>query len=359
MTDTDYMRRALVLAAKGQGQTHPNPMVGAVAVQHGVIIGEGYHPGPGKPHAEVFALQTVSDGTPDVTVYVTLEPCAFYGRTPPCADLLVKKGVSRVVCAMPDPDKRVSGRGFEILQAAGIGVDVGLLEDEARHLNEPYIKHRTTGLPFVTLKLAQSIDGCIATLSGDSKWITSEASRVRGHVLRAEVDAILTGIGTVRVDDPELSVRHVAGKSPAKIVLDSQLAISTKARVFNGAPLFLATGDGVSEDRLLACESVGAKIWRLPATGGWPELKRVLEKAADAGFLHVLIEGGRTVTASALREGLVDRIVVFIAPKILGAGLSSVGDLGIDRVASALNLFHIDIERLGDDVVYSARIRKL
>lgn len=355
MTDSDYMRRALDLAAQGRGLTHPNPMVGAVAVQNGTVIGEGFHPGPGQPHAEVFALKNMPEGAPGVALYVTLEPCAFHGRTPPCADLVIQKGVSRVVCAMADPDVRVSGRGIEKLKAAGIAVSAGLLEAEARALNQAYIKHRTTGLPFVALKLAQTLDGCIATTSGDSKWITSEASRTRGHAMRAQADAILIGSGTVQADNPALSVRLAPGRSPVKIALDSRLEISPKAKIFSGAPLVIATAEGAPQARIATLEAAGAQIWCLPAHNGRPDLTHVLRKAADAGWLHVLIEGGAQVAASALKAGLVDRLFVFIAPKLLGAGLPSIGALGIAHIAEAIALQDIHIERIGDDLLYSAR----
>lgn len=355
MKDMAYMRRALDLAKKGLGLTHPNPMVGAVAVQQGAIVGEGFHPGPGQPHAEVFALQGVPDGAPGVTVYVTLEPCAFHGRTPPCADLLIQKGVSRAVCAMIDPDARVSGRGIEKLRAAGIAVSVGLLEAEARALNEAYVKHRTTGLPFVKLKLAQSLDGCIATASGDSKWITSEASRARGHAMRAQADAIVVGSGTVRADDPALSVRFAEGRSPVKIVLDSRLSISPTAKIFSGAPLVVAAAEDAPRDRVAAFEAAGAQVWRVSAPGGRPDIERVLRKAADAGWLHVLIEGGHEVAASVLKAGLVDRLAVFVAPKLMGKGLPSIGDLGIACAGQAIALEDIAIERIGDDFLYTAR----
>ena len=355
MTDVDYMRRTLELAARGRGRVHPNPMVGAVAVRDGRVVGEGFHPGPGQPHAEVFALREVAAGTPGVTVYVNLEPCAFVGRTPPCADLLVEKGVTRVVCAMADPDDRVSEKGFDRLKGAGIDVTVGVLEAEARALNVAYVKHRTTGLPYVTLKLAQTLDGQIATASGDSKWITSQASRVRAHRLRADADAILIGSGTLKADDPELSVRHVEGESPAKIVLDGRLEISTGAKVLEGAPLWVATSEGVSNRRLQEVVAAGAGVWVIGGDGR-PDLHDVLKLAADKGYLHVLIEGGGQVAASALRGNLVDRVAVFVAPKILGKGISSVGDLGIDRIADAVELDLVEVERIGDDLFYAADV---
>ncbi len=358
MTDADYMRLALELAERGRETARPNPMVGAVAVQGERVVGQGYHPEPGQPHAEVFALERVVAGTGDVTLYVTLEPCSFAGRTPPCAELIIQKQVARVLCAMGDPDARVSGQGIQRLREAGVCVEVGLLEAEARRLNEVYIKHRTSGLPFVTLKLAQTLDGRIATLSGDSKWISSKASRVRAHCLRAGADAVLVGSRTVRIDDPELSVRHVEGRDPVKIVLDSGLGISTQARVFKGAPLVVTAAEGVSGEKVEAVEAAGGRVWQVPLANGRPRLRDVLVRAAAEDLIHVLIEGGGEVAASALREGLVDRVAVFIAPKILGGGISSVGELGIDLVADAVRLEEVEVERLGEDLFYTARVRK-
>ena len=351
------MRLALELAGRGRRTARPNPMVGAVAVQGDRILGQGYHLRPGEPHAEVHTLDPVPASTTDVTLYVTLEPCCHTGRTPPCTELIIGKGVTRVVCAMADPDERVAGRGIARLREAGITVDLGLMEPAARALNAVYVKHRSTGLPFVTLKLAQSLDGRIATPTGDSKWITSPASRARAHELRADADAVLVGINTVVADDPQLSVRHVEGPQPAKIVLDSRLRISTSARIFEGSRLIVATSSDVSESRRTQVEAAGARVWAFPPTEGRPRLSDVLTQAAKEDLLHLLIEGGGTVASSALREGLVDRVAVFIAPKILGEGIPAVGDLGIAQVAQAVHLCEVAFERIGEDLFYSARVR--
>lgn len=357
MIDVDYMRMALCLAEKGRETVHPNPMVGAVVVQGGQIIGEGYHVAPGQPHAEVFALEKLVKGTPGVTIYVTLEPCSHIGRTLPCAELLIQKGVSRVVCASVDPDSRVSGSGISLLKKAGVRVEVGLLEEEARCLNEAYFKHRTQGLPFVTLKLAETLDGRIATECGDSKWITSRASRTRVHLLRSQADAILVGSRTLGNDDPSLSVRYVQGRNPAKIVLDSHLQISSFAKILKGASLIVAAIQGVSESRIREVEEAGARVWLFPEDNGRPRLQEVLEKAATEGWIHILIEGGGEVSASALREGLVDRVAFFIAPKVFGSGVSAVGDLGVSDIADAVCLEEIEIEQIGDDILYMGKIK--
>lgn len=357
MTDVDYMRLALSLAEKGRGGVRDGALVGAVAVLEGQVIGEGYYPESGKPHAEVYALEGMADGTPGVTLYVTLEPCAHTGRTPPCVDLLIKKGVARVVCGMMDPDRRVSGRGIQRLREAGVRVEVGVLEEEARRLNEVFVKHRTTGLPFVTLKLAQTLDGRIATASGESRWISSHASRVRAHGLRAEASAVMVGRGTVDADDPALTVRHLDGPDPARIVLDSRLEISTDARVFDGAGLILAAAKGVSKKKVEAMEARGARVWVCPQQGGRPLIRDVLCRAGAEGLTHVLIEGGGSVAASALRERLIDRLAVFVAPAILGKGIDSVGDLGITRIADAIHLSQVEVDWTGPDLFYTARMR--
>ncbi len=357
MTDADYMRLALSLARQGRATARPNPMVGAVAVRGTRVLAKGYHVGPGRPHAEAAALEPVSSGERDITLYVTLEPCVHTGHTPPCVDLLIRKGVSRVVCAMIDPDSRVSGRGIDRLRAANIQVEVGLMEPEARRLNEVYVKHRTTGLPFVTLKLAQTLDGRIAAVR-DSRWITSKAARKAAHRMRAEVDAVIVGSRTVSADDPRLSVRHVQGTDPVKIVLDSRLEVSEDARIFQGARLVLAAGRGVAQKRRRAVEAAGAEVWESPRQSNRPMFAEVLKRAGAEGLTHVLIEGGGKVTASALRERLVDRLVIFIAPKLLGSGVPSVADLGIDRISDAVCLEDVRIEPIGDDVRYTARVKK-
>ncbi len=357
MTDEDYMRRALHLAEKGRNTVRHGAMVGAVAVQGDRILGEGFHPAPGEPHAEVFALENVSDHTPGVTLYVNLEPCAHTGRTPPCADMLIRKGVSRVVCAMVDPDARVSGGGISRIREAGIPVDVGLLQDEALRLNEVFVKHRTTGMPFITLKLAQTLDGCIATSTGDARWITSEASRSKGHELRAEAGAVLVGRGTVETDDPELSVRHVDSSDPVKIVLDSTLSIRTTARVFGGADLIVVGKAGVADEDNRRLSEAGAEVWRASeGQDGLLCLREVLSKAGSEGLTHVLIEGGSQVAASALKDSLVDRVAVFIAPKLLGEGLPAIADMGIRLIDGAIVLEDPAVKMIGGDIYYSARV---
>lgn len=356
MHDETYMRLALDLARQGEGRTSPNPTVGAVAVRDGVVVGRGFHAQAGGPHAEVGAFDEAGDRAAGATLYVTLEPCSHHGRTPPCADLILSRGISRVVCAMVDPDPRVSGRGIERLRKAGVEVTVGVLEAEARRLNAFYVKHRTTGLPFVILKLAQSLDGRIATASGDSRWITGEAARDRAHLLRSRVDAVLVGVGTVIADDPRLTVRRVAGRDPARVVVDSALRIPGMARAFGPGRTIVATTEGADEGRARKLRERGAEVWRLPSTAGRVDLRALMAELGRQGFLSVMIEGGAAVAASALKAGVVDQAQVFIAPRVIGAGLGAVGDLGIERVAEGIRLTDVEVEHVGDDLLYIASV---
>jgi len=356
MTDSDYMRMALELAEKGRGLTSPNPMVGAVAVRGGQVVGTGYHPGPGHPHAEVFALEGLEAGLRDVTLYTTLEPCSFVGRTPACVDLILDRGVGRVVCAMEDPDPRVAGTSVGRLKDAGVKVETGVLLDAAEQLNEAYVKHRLTGLPFVTLKLAMTADGYLATASGDSRWITGEPARIRAHAMRAAADAVMVGLGTVLADDPELTVRHLSGRSPQKIVLDSRLEIAGRpeAKVFQGERVYVACREDADVSRALKVESAGGTLWRFP--GDRPSLRGVLRQAAEQGFLNVLIEGGGSVAGSAMAEDVVDRLALFVAPKILGGGVRAVEGMRLDHVADAVPLEDVVVEPVGEDILYTARV---
>ena len=358
MTDVDYMHVALDLALKGRGATSPNPMVGAVAVRNGEVIGSGFHPGPGQPHAEVFALEGLGDGLREVTLYTTLEPCSHTGRTRPCADLIIEKGVGRVVCAMEDPDPHVCGSGLRRLRSAGVTVENGVLLDAAERLNEAYVKHRTTGLPFVTLKLAMTVDGYIAAPTGDSRWVSSEASRARAHGLRAEADAVMVGSGTVRADNPELTVRLADGRDPDKIILDSRLWIADQAdlKVWGGTKLCVACSADASQDREAKVESAGGAIWRFESPSGRPPIRSVLRQAAEAGYLHVLIEGGGAVAGAAVNEDVVDRLALFIAPKLLGGGVRAVEGLGIEKIQDCVPLEDVEVERIGDDLLYLARV---
>lgn len=348
------MRLALDLAARGRTTARPNPMVGAVVVKDGRIVGSGYHERPGSGHAEVNALAGVSDEEArGSTVYVTLEPCSFTGRTPPCADLLVERNVARVVCAIEDPDARVSGQGFARLREAGIQVDVGPLAADAERLNAAYLTHRRCGRPIVTLKIAQSLDGSTGLLSGASKWITGPAARRRGHALRAEHQAIAVGIGTVLADDPALTVRHVDGDDPVKVVFDTELRVPDAAQVLDGAPCIVCASATADEERGKALEARGVEVWRFD---GRPKPDEVVRRLAERDVISLLIEGGRKLATSFLKARCVDRVAAFSAPILLG-GVPALGDLGFADVAEGVRLADTEVERVGADVLVTGSVR--
>ncbi len=363
--DLHYMRRALRLAALGR-HASPNPMVGCVLVtDDGQIVGEGWHPTPGQPHAEVFALRDAGGAARGATAYVTLEPCSHHGRTPPCADALLAAGVRRVVAAMQDPDVRVGGRGLERLRAGGVAVTVGVGEAESRALNAAYVKHRTTGLPWVVLKTATTLDGKIATETGDSKWITSPISRRAVHrQLRDRCDAILTGVGTVLADDPLLTTRlaHKEGRNPWRIIVDSRLRTPLDAQVVtlseeDGRTIFAVTA--ADPARRAEFEARGCAVLLCASDpAGRVSLPDVLTRLGTRGdMVGVLVESGGALAAGLLAEGLVDRWLAFVAPKILG-GISApgpAGELGIRRMADALPVRFQSVRRCGPDIILEVR----
>jgi len=366
--DTASMRRALRLAALGR-HASPNPMVGCVIVNDaGQIVGEGWHPRAGEPHAEVFALREAGERARGATAFVTLEPCSHHGRTPPCADALLAAGIKRVVCAMADPDERVSGSGFEKLRRGGAEVAVGLLEAEARALNAAYIKHRTTGLPWVVLKTAMTLDGKITTSTGDSKWITSPVARRAVHrQLRDWCDGVMTGVGTVLADDPALTTRliHKAGRNPWRIIVDSQLRTPLDSQVVRQSALdgktILATIPDADPQRRAALEERGCHILLCEPSDGHVDLSDLLRRLGTRGdMISVLVESGGQLAASLLSAHLVDRWLAFIAPKIVGGTdapgpVGPVGTLGIRRMAEALKVQFQQVRRCGPDIVIDAR----
>ena len=355
--DTTYMARALELAAKGRGRTSPNPMVGCVVVRNGGIVAEGYHEAAGGPHAEVNALRTAGDVT-DATVYVSLEPCCYHGKTPPCVDLLKEKRPKRVVAAMDDPNPRVAGQGIAALREAGVDVSVGILEREARKLNEAFIKYVTTGLPFVIAKVGMSLDGKIATRTGHSKWVTSEESRLKVHELRDAVDAILVGSRTVMLDNPSLTTRlpDRPGKDPVRVILDSEDYLDTRGRIFDNestAPTWIAvaeTRDIPEADEVL---TVGARESGL-------DLAELMRHLGQREIVSVLIEGGGTTHASAFEAGVVDKVMFFIAPKIVGGreAISAVEGLGVELMTDAIELTDMTATPVGPDLLIEAYVKK-
>jgi len=364
--DIAFMRRALRLAALGR-HASPNPMVGCVLINDaGKVIGEGWHPKAGEPHAEVFALRQAGELARGATTFVSLEPCSHHGRTPPCADSLLAAGIKRVVCAMADPDECVAGSGFEKLRHGGVEVSVGLLEAEARALNAAYIKHRVTGLPWVVLKTAMTLDGKIAAVGGDSQWITSPISRLAVHrQLRDRCDGVMTGVGTVLADDPALTTRliHKAGRNPWRIIVDSQLRTPLDSQVVrlaaqDGRTIIVATPDADPERRA-ALEERGCRIVTCePDGGGRVDLADLMRRLGTRGdMISVLVESGGQLAASLLSAHSVDRWLAFIAPKIVGGtdAPGPVEDFGISRMADALEAEFRQVRRCGPDIVIDAR----
>ena len=354
----EFMSRALELAARAAGRTSPNPMVGAVIVRDGTVVAEGYHEKAGADHAEIVALKRAGGNTRGATMYVTLEPCAHHGKTPPCVEAIIGAGIGRVVAAQVDPHKLVAGKGIERLTEAGIEVEVGVLEARARRLNEAHIKFSETGLPFVYLKYAMSLDGKVATRTGDARWITGEAARRRVHELRDRVDAIMVGSGTVRTDDPELTTRlpEHDGMDPVRVVLNTGATLDPQTRIFNTdsqAPTWLVVGEDCPEENMQRFNSTTTEIVRCPVDESRLDLRAVLKLLGERGIRSVLLEGGPTVNSAALEQGLVDKLLCFVAPILVGGNDAPgpVGGTGIERMADALRLADEEIETVGTDVL--------
>ena len=356
--DDEFMAQALELAASADYHTSPNPMVGAVLVRDGKVVGMGAHMRAGEPHAEVHALNTAGEAARGADLYVTQEPCAHVGRTPPCTDAVIAAGVRRVVVGMQDPNPKVDGRGIAALRAAGITVVTGVLEPRVRRLNEFFVKHATTGLPFVTAKFAMSLDGRIATHSGESKWITSEEARAEVQRLRHMHDAILVGANTVLRDDPNLTTRlPEGGRSPLRIVVDSRLRIPYEARIFaqESGSVLLATSDRARGDRLREFERRGVPVVVLPADHGRVGLPDLLRHLGRQETISLLIEGGSSMHGSAFDQRLVDKVVAFVAPRIIGGveAPGAVGGHGVDALVDARPLRDVEVRSLGPDLMVS------
>lgn len=361
MNDEYYMKLALSLARKGLGKTSPNPMVGAVIAKKGRIIGQGYHRRFGGPHAEIEAIKDAKGKINGATFYVTLEPCCHVGKkTPPCLDTLLKYDLKRVVIGTLDPNPQVSGRSVKALRRKGIETKVGVLEEECRKLNEAYFKYIQTGIPFVTLKFAQTLDGRIATLTGDSKWISSEKSLEWAHRLRSQHDAVTVGVGTVLKDDPQLTVRLARGRNPVRVVADSRLRTPLGALILKEqeiAPTIVATTKRADLEKQIAVKALGVEVMVLPEDReGEVNLSELLKKLGQRNISSVLVEGGATTITSFIRQGLVDKLVVIIAPKILGRGLEAVGDLGIREISRSFKVSLDKVYRKGEDLIIEAKV---
>ncbi len=359
--DLFFMQRALELAVLGAGRVSPNPMVGSVIVCDGEIIGEGYHQLFGGPHAEVQAIASVVDQSllHHSSLYVTLEPCAHFGKTPPCSDLIIEKGIARVVIGCRDPHVAVSGKGIATLQAAGISVTEGVLEAECRQCNEAFIKSHTIGLPFVTIKLAQTLDGKIATSLGASRWITGEESRSEVHRLRSTYDAVMTGEATVRADNAQLTVRHCAGRNPLRVVLDCRLSLPLESDIFSAeAPTLVVASTSVAGlGKVAQLQQKGVTVLFVDEHAGKLDLRQVLLELHKRQVLSVLVEGGSRLSASFIREKLVDKILIFVAPKLFGGdALSAFAPLGISTPEQAVNLRFGLPHIFGRDVLLEAYV---
>lgn len=353
MTDNEYMQLALTMASSTYGRTWPNPMVGAVVVKDGQIVGMGAHLQAGEPHAEVHALRMAGEQAKGATIYVTLEPCSHFGRTPPCADLVIASGISRAVVAMLDPNRLVAGRGIERMRQAGIEVHVGVLEAEAFKLNEVWNTSITKQRPFVWMKSAMTLDGKIATSTGHSRWITGEQARLEVHHLRDYANAILVGIGTVLADDPELTTRlPEGGRNPLRVVLDSKLAVPETAKVLNGAaPTLLVCGTDAEEAKKIKLEAQGVSILQVELQEGRIPLPRLLAELHKRNISLLLVEGGGKVNGAFLEAGLIDKITMYIAPKLVGGtGPSPIIGDGVSEMTQAIELQETQIEMAGRDI---------
>jgi len=357
-TDIVFMKRALALARRGIGRTSPNPAVGCVIVKDGTVIGEGWHRKAGTPHAEIHALNMAADAARGADVYVTLEPCCHTGATPPCTDALIRAGVRRVVAGMRDPNPRVSGGGFTALDQAGIETVCGVSESECRAINLPFIKHSTTGLPYVTYKCAMTLDGKIASITGESRWISCEESRKYVHRMRSHNDAVMVGVDTILADNPQLTVRHVRGRNPLRIIVDSTLRTPTSVDILSGA---------LAQKTIIACTEKdlavhqrylqkGATVLVCSSLDGRVDLRDLLEKLGLLGVQSIMLEGGSRLAGDALTRGLIDECVFFYAPKVIGSdGFSPFAITGITEMSQSLAFTNLSVRRLGSDIVVNAR----
>jgi diaminohydroxyphosphoribosylaminopyrimidine deaminase/5-amino-6-(5-phosphoribosylamino)uracil reductase len=364
--DEGFMNTALDLAEKGAGFVSPNPMVGAVVVKDGRVVGAGYHRAVGTAHAEVNALDDAGDKAAGATLYVTLEPCNHTGRTPPCTEKILRCGVKKVVVAMRDPNPDVTGGGNDRLKAEGVDVVTGVCEVRARKLNESFIKYSCTKRPFVILKCASTLDGRIATRTGDARWVTGPASRAFVHEIRHGVDGILVGIGTVRADDPSLTTRieGKTGRDPIRIILDSRLSISETAKVLrqeSDSDTIIVTGPSAPVDKRDRLQQVkGVRVMEAPLKDGKIDLGRLMELLGALGITSLLVEGGGRVMASALSSAIADKILLFYAPKRLGGddGIPICSGPGPEKMADCVTVRDIEVRRFGDDILMEGYFRR-
>ena len=358
----EYMQRALALARRGEGRTSPNPPVGAVLVREQKVVGEGFHPRAGDPHAEIFALRQAGEAARGATLYVTLEPCCHFGKTPPCVDAIIAAGVAGVVIGVSDPDPRVAGQGIERLRRAGLEVAVGCLERDCRQLLAGFARLVLDGRPYTIYKTAMTLDGQTATQRGDARWISGAESRLRVHRLRDRVEAIMVGIETVLKDDPLLTTRlpEGGGRDPLRVIVDSRLRMPSNCRLLrqqSQAETLIAT---CSHDvrRQRALEQAGAKIIHLPEESGRISLHELWRELGRRNVQRLLLEGGSTLAGAALRAGLVDRLMFFVAPRLLGgqSGYGVFSGSGCDWMDEAMKLSDVSCEQVAEDLLISAEL---
>lgn len=356
-----FMNLALRLAVKARGRTSPNPMVGALVVKNGKIIGKGHHEKAGLPHAEIIALDEAGKAAKGAILYVTLEPCSHFGRTPPCVDRIIKSGIKEVVAGMLDPNPLNNGKGINMLKQRKIKVRVGFLEERLKKLNEPFIKYITKRMPFVTVKVGQSLDGKVATYRGDSKWITSDRSRAYAHRIRRNFDAVMVGVNTVLRDNPRLDA-WFSDKQPVKIIIDSRLSTPKEANIFSKnnrviiVTLPMAAGQETENKKIL---SERAQILEVKDKAGQINLRDMMKRLAQLEITNILVEGGGTLIGSLFDDGLVDKILFFISPKIIGGkdAVSSVMGKGISRIDKAVKLKDVKIRHFGEDFLIEGHVK--
>lgn len=354
------MQLAIELAKKGEGKVNPNPMVGAVIVRDGIVIGEGYHEKYGEGHAEVNAFKSLKEDPSGATMYVTLEPCSHYGKTPPCVDKIVENNIKRVVIGMIDPNPLVAGNGVYKLKKAGIEVKIGVLEDKCKKLNEVFIKYILSKKPFVVLKAAMSLDGKIATRTGESKWISSEKSRLQVHNLRNKISGIMVGVNTVIKDDSELTCRIQNGIDPIRIILDSTLRIPMNSKVLQNKDnkTIIATTKRANMKNIQELLKKDIKVLIIEEKNGQVNLNALIKKLGELNIDSILLEGGGTLNYSALEENIVDKVMIYISPKIIGGEFSKtpVGGIGIDKLNDAFNLKDITANTVDEDILVEGYI---
>lgn len=356
MTDESYIKLAIEIAKKGRGNVSPNPLVGCIIVKDERIIGAGYHEKYGENHAEINAINSAKESIEGSTLFVNLEPCSHQGLTPPCVDKIIENKIKRVVIGTLDMNPLVCGNGIKKLKSAGIDVKAGILESECTALNKFFFKHITKKIPYVTLKIAQTLDGKIADSKGDSKWISSLLSRRYVHELRSKYDAVLIGLGTVLKDNPSLTVRLTEGRNPRRVILDTRLRLSTEHKLFSSnsdKKLVIVTSNKSKskERKIKKIKSKGAEVIFVREDKGKLNLKNILKELSKINISSVLVEGGKSIFSSFVKENLYDDLFVFISPKILGNGIPAVSDLGIKSISKSLKVKFVNAEMIGDDVL--------